>query len=276
MNHASGCHEPGGGTALTTRNLRQPWIRGYEEGVKVLCPACERLITLEAFHLDGEVLVVTCSRCGEASRVERTEEPSSTASPPVPAPVRMPAPQRMSLASTSGGSNVVVLRTSSHEAVQKAADAADTGPFEIPEGVCPKCIARKSPAAECPHCGIRFASFDEAAVLPVKWLHEDWVGVLHDWGNESKHTLLRRKAQQADALASVARLYRLRQAAVPEDPVAAEALSDIVRLAAVPIGLPRTNPDLAEKRRTLLLASIVALLMVLLVGLVLRVFISES
>ena len=241
-----------------------------------MCPACERLITLEAFHLDGEVLVITCSKCGEASRVTRTAEDSIAATPPPPPPVRMPAPPRVSLASTSGGSNVVVLRTSSHEAVQKAALAVETGPFEIPEGVCPKCIARKSPAAECPHCGIRFASFDEAAVLPVKWLREDWVGVLRDWGDEAKHTLLRRKAQQADSLAAVARLYRLRQAAVPEDPVAAEALSDIVRLAAVPIGLPRENTDFAEKRRTVLVASIVGLFVVVLVGLVLRVFFSAS
>jgi hypothetical protein len=238
--------------------------------VKVLCPACERLITLERFQLDGDVLVVTCSKCGEASRVENA--PSVDTPAPLSAPVPRAPPPRVSLASTTGGSNVVVLRTSSHEAVQKAAMAADTGPFEIPEGVCPKCIARKSSAPECPHCGIRFETFDEAAVLPAKWLREAWVDLLRDWSNEGKHALLRRKAQQVDALAAVARLYRLRQAAVPEDPVAAEGLSDIVRLAAVPIGLPREANDLTEQRRSVMVGALITLGVIVAMGIMLRVF----
>jgi len=241
--------------------------------VKVLCPECERLISLERFRLDGAALVVTCGKCGAESRVEPAVVATAAAAPvPSPSsPPRGPAPvPRVSLASTAGGSNVVVLRTAGHEAVQKAAASADGAPFAIPDGVCPKCIARRSSAPECPHCGIRFENFDEATVLPVKWLRDEWVELLRDWGNEAKHALLRRKAQQVDALAAVARLYRLRQSAVPEDPVAAEGLNDILRLAAVPIGLPRPQEDLSERRRAMVLGSIVLLVAIALGVVLLR------
>lgn len=225
--------------------------------MKVLCPQCERLITLEQFHLEGAVLVVTCRACGAQTRVEAAAVPAvASAAEPTHAPARGPLPMpKVSLASTAGASNVVVLRTAGHEAVQKAAKAADEGPWALPEGVCPRCVARRRPEVEeCPHCGIRFETFDEALVLPPKWLRDEWVELLRDWGSEAKHVQLRRKAQQGDALAAIGRLYRLRQAAVPEDPAAAEALADIVRLASVPMGLPRETDELAERRRRLIIA----------------------
>lgn len=240
-----------------------------KRAVKVLCPECERLITLEQFRLDGDALVVTCPKCGAESRAQ----PNAAEPAPTHAPSRVLQPPRVTLASTTGGSNVVVLRTAGHEAVQKAALAADAGPFAIPDDTCPKCVSRRSSAPECPHCGIRFESFDEASVLPPKWLREEWVELLRDWGNETRHSALRRRAQQVDALAAVGRLYRLRQSAVPEDPTAAEGLADILRLAAVPIGLPRSADDLAERRRTAVIGGAVTLVGVLILVLVLRLFI---
>ncbi|MFZ5445806.1 MAG: hypothetical protein ACOZQL_37790 [Myxococcota bacterium] len=238
--------------------------------MKVLCPSCERLITLEQFRLDGAALVVTCQACSAQTRVEPMA-PLAAAEPVMaPAPrTSAPALPKVSLAST-GASNVVVLRTAGHEAVQKAARAADEGPWTIPDGACPKCVARRRDGVEaCPSCGIRYESFDEATVLPPKWLRDEWVALLRDWGNEALHAQLRRKAQQVDALAAVGRLYRLRQAAVPEDPAAAEALADIVRLASVPMGLPRREEDLVERRRkALFVGGAVFLLLALLSGLV--------
>lgn len=218
--------------------------------MKVLCPQCERLIALEVFRVDGPVLIITCAKCGAESRVENVSV-SAAASNTSSAPSRPPSqPPRVSLASTEGGSNVVVLRTAGHEAVQKAAKAADEGPFTIPDGVCPKCIARRAGAPSCPHCGILFETFDEASVLPAKWLREDWVEVLRDWNNQTLHTQLRRKAQQADALAAVGRLYRLRQAFVPEDPVAEEGRADVLRMAAAGISFrPAPSIDDAERRK---------------------------
>ncbi len=238
--------------------------------MKLLCPECERLITLEQLRLEGSTVVITCQKCGAEQRVE-----SATAASEVAAPRVASAAPRVSLASTGGASNVVMLRTSSVEAVQKAAVAAEEDPFAIPEGVCPKCIARRAKAEACPHCGIRFAAFDEAAMLPPKWLREEWTDVLRDWSADEKHAQVRRKAQQVDALAAVGRLYRLRQAAVPEDPVAAEGLADVLRLAAVPIGLPREREDDVERRRKVVLVSVAALVLAVMVITVLRLFVAD-
>lgn len=221
--------------------------------MKVLCPQCERLLELEKFRVDGAALIVTCTRCNTETRVEAgapVAEPAKVEPKPEPFAVR--APPRVSLASTPGASNVVVLRTASHDAIARAASAAEA-PFAIPEGLCPKCVARKREGVdECPHCGVRYELFEEATALPPKPLREEWVELLQDWGNDGKHQALRRKAQQLDALAQVGRLYRLRQANFPEDPFAAEALTDILRLAAVPMGIPRSDEAGAEQRKKIL------------------------
>jgi hypothetical protein len=232
--------------------------------VKVLCPHCERLISLEVFRTEGAALIITCSKCGVESRVEPAQAAQSTEVAQVAQVASAPrAPSfapRVSLASTEGASNVVVLRTAGHEAVQKAAKAADEAPFQLPEGVCPKCIAPKSPAASCPHCGILFESFDEATILLPKWLREAWVEQLRDWGNEAKHVQLRRKAQQLDALAMLGRLYRLRQAMVPEDPIAAEGRADVLKLAAGSISFRPPQDDELERRKKTVLIAILAVL----------------
>jgi hypothetical protein len=230
----------------------------YEGPVKVLCPQCERLIALEVFRAEGSALIITCGKCGAESRVEGAPAGSTPA-------VRAPSlPPRVSLESTSGGSNVVVLRTAGHEAAQKAARAAEEGPFTIPDGVCPKCIAPRAATPSCPHCGILFESFDEATVLPPKWLRDDWVEVLRDWGDEAKHAQLRRKAQQVDALAAVGRLYRLRQSIVPEDPVAEEGRADVLRLAAVTMSFRPPQDDFVERRKKIMLGSALAVVTLIL------------
>ena len=223
----------------------------------MLCPQCERLLELEVFRVDGPALIITCTRCGVESRVQSVPAAASQASSG--GSVRAPSlPPRVSLASTEGGSNVVVLRTVSHEATQKAARAADEGPFAVPDGVCPKCIAPRGEASSCPHCGVLYESFDEAAVLLPKWLQEEWVSLLRDWADESKHGLLRRKAQQVDSLAALGRLYRIRQAFVPEDPVAEEGRADVLRLAAVAISFRPAKDDETERRKRVVLISIVS------------------
>lgn len=229
--------------------------------MKVLCPQCERLITLEVFRAEGAALIITCTRCGAESRVESQVAQLALGAPAAPrAPSLAP---KVSLASTEGASNVVVLRTAGHEAVQKAAKAADEGPFQLPEGVCPKCISPKSGAPTCPHCGILFESFDEATILQPKWLRDEWVELLRDWGNEAKHVQLRRRSQQLDALAMLGRLYRLRQAAVPEDPVAAEGRADVLKLAAGSISFRPAQDDEVERRKRVVLIAILAVLAIL-------------
>lgn len=225
--------------------------------MKVLCPHCERLITLELFRLEGAALIITCSKCNAESRVEAAQLQAQASQSGGSAPRPPSQPPRISLSSTEGGSNVVVLRTAGHEAVQKAAKAADDNPFTVPGSVCPKCIAPRSASASCPHCGISFESFDESLVLPPKWLREEWVELLRDWANEPRHQQLRRKAQQADALAAIGRLYRMRQSAVPEDPIAEEGRADVVRLAAVAISFrPSQDGEIERRKRAVLIGSL--------------------
>lgn len=235
--------------------------------MKVLCPQCERLISLEVFRVDGPALIITCTRCGAESRVENASAPEVATATGGSAVRSASLPPRVSLASTDGGSNVVVLRTAGHEAVQKALKAAEEGPFSIPEGVCPKCIARRAPTPTCPHCGILFESFDEASVLPPKWLRDEWVEVLRDWANEARHSQLRRQAQQADALAAVGRLYRLRQASVPEDPVAEAGRNDVLRLAAVAMSFRPPASDDGERRKKVIIGSVLVLITLVMMGL---------
>ncbi|MFO0594956.1 MAG: hypothetical protein U0228_06620 [Myxococcaceae bacterium] len=236
--------------------------------MKFVCPACERLLELEQFRFDPPALVVSCSRCGVESRLTPGAGRTEAAAPPAALPDTR-FPPRVSLESAEGASNVVVLKTASHDAVRRAAEAA-ANPFAIPDGLCPKCLVRRNGDAECRNCGLRFDGFDENAMLPPKVLRDDWVGLLGEWGNEQRHALFRRKAQQLDALAAVGRLYRLRQAHFPEDPLAAAALSDILRIAAVPMGLPRTDEGSEQRRRTIVLTAAIVVV-ILLLGLLVKV-----
>jgi len=225
--------------------------------VKILCPHCERLLPVAHFRVEGGMLVVTCSACGAESRSEETRLAASG-----PATFQG-APPRVSLASIEGASNVVVLRTAGHEAVSKAAMAADLPqPFQAPPNVCPRCISPRTGAAECPHCGVRFEGYEEALSLPPRWLRDEWLPLLRDWGNEAKHAQVRRKAQQLDSLAAVGRLYRLRLVAVPEDPIAAQGREDVLRLAAVPMNYGPSD-DAAEQRRRIITMAVVGTLAVL-------------
>lgn len=220
--------------------------------MKILCPHCERLLAVTRFRVEGGVLVVTCGGCGAELR---SEEPRALASP---GPVSISSAPRVSLASVEGASNVVVLRTAGHEAVSKAAIAADLPePFRAPPTVCPRCISPRTGAAECPHCGVRFETYEEALALPPRWLRDEWLLLLRDWGNEAKHAQVRRKAQQLDALAAVGRLYRLRLAAVPEDPIAAQGREDVLRLAAVPMNYGPMEDSVEQRRKVVTFAAVV-------------------
>jgi hypothetical protein len=172
-----------------------------------------------------------------------------------------------------GASNVVVLRTAGHDAVNKAAIAADLPePFLVPPNVCPRCISPRTGAEECPHCGVRFERYEEALSMPPRWLRDEWLPLLRDWGNESKHAQLRRKAQQLDSLAAVGRLYRLRLVAAPDDPIAAQGREDILRLASVPMNYGTSDDTIEQRRRVITIAVVgtVALLISLVLWVLVR------
>lgn len=194
--------------------------------MKFLCPTCERLVELRDFTLEGGDLALTCPACGNTSRVS---------APPGERPA-------LQLTSFPGASNVVALRSAGSDAVVAAAEASRSGPFEVPLGRCPKCIAPKQPTAKtCTQCGLTFSQFDSSQVAPSDWLKSAWIALLSDWGNETHHAGLRQRALAEQELASVGRLYRLRLVFNGEDPFAQRGRDEVLRMALVPGVEPGPN-----------------------------------
>ncbi len=194
--------------------------------MKFLCPKCERLVELRDFQVDGATLLLTCPACSHTSKVSNAQ-------------VERPPLQ---LASSSGASNVVTLRSAGTDAITAAADAANRDAFEVPAGRCPKCVALRQPTAvSCFQCGLTFAQFDPTQVAVSPWLQDAWVNLLGDWGNETLHTELRQRALNEQELAAAGRLYRLRLASNPEDPFAIRGRDEVLRIAVVPATLMTNN-----------------------------------
>lgn len=200
--------------------------------MKYLCPKCDRLVELRDFKLDGAALVLTCPVCSASSRVSSPSSPVAL----VPLdPVQSEERPALQLTSSPGASNVVALRSVGSEAVHAAAEAARNGPFEVPAGRCPKCVApRQAGSATCSQCGLNFGQFDAAHVAPPEWLRRAWVELLSDWGNEPLHASLRQRAIAEQELASVGRLYRLRLVSHSDDPFAQRGRDEVLRMALVP------------------------------------------
>jgi Zn ribbon nucleic-acid-binding protein/ribosomal protein L32 len=230
--------------------------------VKVQCPACERLVELERFRLEGDVLVVHCSKCGVESRA--TAQPAASEAvgnaqqPLSPHPAGPPSSlPRVSLVSSPTASNVVTLKTVATDAVQQASQSAAHA-FEVPASVCPKCIARKGAGRACAQCGLVFSAFDERHVQPPEWLAADWVSLLGEWGNDGAHERLRAQASRSGALADLARLYRLRLTVCEDDPWALKAKEEILSLASsVALRPSPPPPSLGDSPRLKLLVVVV-------------------
>lgn len=206
--------------------------------MKFLCPHCERLVELRDFKVDGAVLTLFCTACQTSSRAT-----ASSTGAVIGAPAERPTLQ---LTSFPGLSNVVALRTPGAEAVQAAAEAARTAPFATPDTCCPKCISPRSPGATgCPSCGLTFNHFDPSQIEPPTWMKTAWVSLLGEWDDEEQHLVLRKKAMREQSLAALGRLYRLRLAARPEDPIAQRGRDEVLRLVLIPSVTP-PNPQKTE------------------------------
>jgi hypothetical protein len=204
------------------------------------------LLDLERFRLDGAALVVTCVKCEVDTRVEAATATHAQPSPTTPAPVhrsteRSQLPPRVSLVST-GASNVVALRTSATDAVQKAALSAEH-PLLVPEGVCPKCLAARANEPSCAQCGLDFSAAGPGTFDPPPWLTERWRALLLDWANEALHGQVRTEASRRGALADVGRLYRLRLAWFKDDPWAEAGREEILRMASAAVALMPNKVD---------------------------------
>lgn len=226
--------------------------------MKVLCPSCERLVDLERFSLEDATLIITCQRCGVATRID-AQPARPVAAPDAPRPQLLPRPPRVAL-SSEGASNVLVLRSASHEAVQRAAQAAQGDPFHVPDDRCPRCISPRTTGSNCPKCGLAWDGFDPSTLAPPTWLAQEWLSLLTDWGNEARHVGLRERALGSEALAAVGRLYQLRLADSPDDPVANHGLAEVLRVtAAVSLQPQPTAVGQAGTSRVLLFVALVVL-----------------
>ena len=240
--------------------------------MKVLCPQCERLGELERFRLEGTTLVVSCLKCGAEHRVEAENAQVAVQSSPSPVPSPRPsspppAPRSLSLASAPHASNVVMLRTSGNDAVERAARAAKGDPFEVPAELCPKCIApRPAGAASCPQCGLAFAQFSPSTVAPSEWLAESWRVLLLTWGEDAKHDELRVEALQREELVSLGRLYRLRLAAMPEDPFAQRGREEVLKMVTAPVSHRAPRKEEAETSKVKLVLAVLLLIGALIVA----------
>lgn len=110
-------------------------------------------------------------------------------------------------------------------------------PFMPPQGYCPKCIAiRKAGAQACPQCGLVFVRFKPEEHRPSAPVTAAWKLVLSRWEDKEAHDRLMALALEREELADVGRLYRIRLALNPDDPMAWRGRDEVLRLAATATG----------------------------------------
>lgn len=215
--------------------------------MKAICPSCERLIEVTTVKVMGDSAFFGCAKCGVESALPITADAlpgfpeTPKAAPPLPLSSRKtPGPRALVLASSSEASNVVMLRAPTAAAVDSARAFADADPFAVPDGFCPKCLSRRDgPSTACPTCGLVFANLDVAQLRPPTDLAAMWTELLRDWGDEARHAAVRRLVMERGQLPELARLYRLRLAAMPEDPIAQRGRDDVLSAASAVVLLPR-------------------------------------
>ncbi|MBL8940671.1 MAG: hypothetical protein JNM69_39365 [Archangium sp.] len=217
--------------------------------MKAVCPSCERLIEVTAVKVVGSDAFVGCPKCGVESSLPITSEPlpalteTPKAAPPMPLSSRKtPGPRALVLASSAEASNVVMLRAPTAAAVESARAFAESDPFLVPDGLCPKCISKRDGSAACPTCGLSFDRVQLEALMPPPDLAAMWKELLREWGDDARHSAVRRLASERNQLPDLARLYRLRLAAMPEDPIAQRGRDDVFTMASSVMLMPRGDP----------------------------------
>jgi transcription elongation factor Elf1 len=203
--------------------------------MKAVCSSCQRMIEVTTVKVVGDTGFLRCPTCGfESSLRITTDELPMTSR-------QTPGPRALVLASSREASNVVTLRAPMGAAIDSARRFADNHPFDVPEGLCPKCISKRDDTAlACKTCGLLFANAAAEALLPPDELATEWCELLRNWGDERGHAAIRQASVARDQLPALARLYRLRLAAMPEDPIAQRGRDEVLA-AASSVMTPRPN-----------------------------------
>lgn len=211
--------------------------------MKLVCPACERITSAASFRDEGGVLLIRCGRCG----AEGALEVEKTAPAPHVVPLH-PVP----------------------DAVRIAAGAAhERDPFAVPEDRCPKCIGPRRPEATvCPHCGLAYVNFRDEEVAPSDGLRAAFLAALEQWDEAALHEKALAIATQTQELAQLGRLYRLRQVAAPDDPVAQRGRDEVLRRATAASEVLRSAEPAPRPSLKLWQYAVIAALGVVVLGLV--------
>ena len=200
--------------------------------MKGRCAACGQPLEVVDFRLAEGLVVVRCPACGREQRLALSE--AGGAAPPGLSPPRPSA--------------------SSDAAAGRAIDPS----VEPPLGFCPKCIAPRAQAASaCPSCGLLFANFQPGDHDPPEPILSAWRVLSARWGAEEEHTRFLQLAGAAEGLAAAGRLYRIRLAQSPGDPLARAGVEAALKMASAPVavaGLRRDQEQSPRSRRKLKLA----------------------
>ncbi|HZJ53800.1 MAG TPA: hypothetical protein VFD38_06640, partial [Myxococcaceae bacterium] len=165
-----------------------------------------------------------------------------------PAPQPPPQPAQALRPRNTGGTPVVV--PPSVPGVTRGST------IQIPPGHCPKCITPRMPQALiCNACGLVFANFRAEEHQPSAALESAWRGLEERWTRQEEHEKFLQMAFNMDELARAGRLYRIRLAAVPDDPQAKVALESMVRMASTAAAAAaKTDPAEVQRNRRKVLA----------------------
>lgn len=236
--------------------------------MKFQCEACERLIPLESFRMEGGGLVVQCQRCGAESRARASQvavspalsnegsgsgvsqsaasEEASSSTPPLPARASTPA-----------------LRVVRGATVPVTLD--DESLFTPPPGHCPKCVSsRREVDTSCAQCGLVYANFLAEEHQPSEDLKGAWRSLAERWEEWEAHDRLLTLAMGRGELASAGRLYRVRLARAPDDAVAHRAREEVVRRATLVVPTEVEPSEMSLGKRRLRAAAIAVLSLVVL------------
>src|SRR5262249_19006099 len=143
------------------------------------------------------------------------------------------APRPVLTRPTGAMSNEVTLRSPVADATASAAKSAGTA-FDVPAGLCVKCLTPvMAGKPECPSCGNPYDKQPELPEIP-EWLRPAWLELHAKWDDTERHDKLRKQAVERQELAAIGRLYRLRLARQPSDPIATLGRDEVLRLALFP------------------------------------------
>lgn len=160
-----------------------------------------------------------------------------------------PAPAAQSLRPRNTGSTPVVVPPQVTGVVRGST-------IQIPPGHCPKCITpRTTQALICNACGLVFANFRAEEHQPSAALESAWRGLEERWSKQEEHDKFLQMAFNMNELARAGRLYRIRLAAIPDDPQAKVALESMVRMASTAAAAAaKTDPGELQRNRRKVLA----------------------